>query len=81
MVRTINWENRNALQLSAFNNTKYNAYGDQQPKRKELPYFVKYTIPIELIDNNSRLCWRGEAYFHLEEYENISHPKKKMCFY
>ncbi|MEC6997646.1 MAG: hypothetical protein VXW97_05315 [Pseudomonadota bacterium] len=77
LVKTIAWKNRNALQLSAFNNTKYNAYGDQQPERKELPYFVKYTIPIELINNSSKLCWKGEAYFHLEEYKNISHPKKE----
>ncbi len=80
LVRTINWKNRSALQLSAFNNTKYNAYGSQQPKREELPYFVKYTIPIELIDNNSKLCWKGQAYLHLTEYKNISHSERKCVF-
>ena len=46
-VKEINWNSRYALQLSAFNNTKYNAYGNQQPKREILPFFVKYTFPID----------------------------------
>ena len=32
-VENIYWNNRHQLQLGAFNNTKYNAYGDQEPKR------------------------------------------------
>ena len=77
MVKTIAWKNRNALQLSAFNNTKYNAYGDQQPEKKRAALLCKVYYSIELINNSSKLCWKGEAYFHLEEYKNISHPKKE----
>ena len=33
-VENIYWNNRHQLQLGAFNNTKYNAYGNQEPKRK-----------------------------------------------
>ena len=40
-VENIYWNNRYQLQLGAFNNTKYNAYGDQEPKRTNLPFFVK----------------------------------------
>ena len=38
-VKDINWDNRFQLQLGAFNNTKYNAYDNQQPKREKLPFF------------------------------------------
>ena len=68
LVKTINWRNRNALQLSAFNNTKYNAYGEQQPERNKLPFFIKYTFPSDFKDKNSELCWKGQAYLELEEY-------------
>ena len=44
-VENIYWNNRYQLQLGAFNNTKYNAYGDQEPKRTSLPFFVKYCFP------------------------------------
>ena len=37
-LKKINWHNRYAFQQSAFNNTKYNAYGNQQPKRELLPF-------------------------------------------
>ena len=43
-VKEINWDNRYSFQHSAFNNTKYNAYGEQQPNRELLPFFVKYTF-------------------------------------
>ena len=42
-VENIYWNNRYQFQLGAFNNTKYNAYGDQEPKRTNLPFFVKYS--------------------------------------
>ena len=76
-VKEINWENRYALQLSAFNNTKYNAYNDQQPKRELLPFFVKYTFPIDFNNNTSELCWKGQAYIENEIFTNLYHAKKK----
>ena len=79
-VKEINWNTRYALQLSAFNNTKYNAYGNQQPKRELLPFFVKYTFPIDFKHKSSELCWKGQAYIELEEYKNINNSEKKCIF-
>ena len=80
LIKSIDWDNRYALQLSAFNNTKYNAYGDQQPKRDLLPFFVKYTFPNEFKEKNSKLCWKGQAYLELYEIKNIFHKEKKCIF-
>ena len=77
-IKYINWSNRYALQLSAFNNTKYNAYGSQQPQRELLPFFVKYTFPIDFKSDKSQLCWKGQAYLNFEEPKSISHSKKNV---
>ena len=61
-VENINWNNRYQLQLGAFNNTKYNAYGDQEPKRTNLPFFVKYAFPSDYSEQNAKFCWQGTAY-------------------
>lgn len=61
-VENISWSNRYQLQLGAFNNTKYNAYGDQQPKRTKLPFFVKYSFPSDYSNKNAKFCWEGTAY-------------------
>ncbi len=61
-VSTISWNNRYQLQLGAFNNTKYNAYGKQQPDRKKLPFFVKYSFPEEYSETNAKFCWQGMAF-------------------
>ena len=61
-VENIYWNNRYQLQLGAFNNTKYNAYGDQEPKRTKLPFFVKYSFPSEYSNKNAKFCWEGTAY-------------------
>jgi len=37
-VKTINWKNRYAFSLGAFNDSKYNAYGNQKPEREKLPF-------------------------------------------
>ncbi|MEC8099866.1 MAG: hypothetical protein VX089_01485 [Pseudomonadota bacterium] len=76
-VNSINWNSRYALQLSAFNNTKYNAYGSQQPQRDLLPFFVKYTFPKEYNQESSKICWQGQAYLKLKEYVSITHTKKE----
>ncbi len=80
LVKSINWSNRYSLQLSAFNNTKYNAYGIQQPERKLLPFFVKYTFPDQYQNSDSQLCWSGQAYIQLKELKNVYHEDKK-CIY
>ncbi len=79
-VKKINWHNRYAFQQSAFNNTKYNAYGNQQPKRELLPFFVKYTFPKDFKDTNSQLCWKGQAYLEIDTYKSINHLDKKCIF-
>ena len=68
------------MQNSAFNNTKYNAYGDQQPKRELLPYFVKYTFPKDFKNNDSKLCWQGQAYIKTDNYKSINHLENKCIF-
>ena len=65
-VENIYWNNRYQLQLGAFNNTKYNAYGDQEPKRINLPFFVKYSFPSEYSKKNVEFCWKGTAYLGKE---------------
>ena len=60
LIKSIDWDNRYALQLSAFNNTKYNAYGDQQPKRDLLPFFVKYTFPNEFKEKTQSYAGKGK---------------------
>jgi hypothetical protein len=62
LVETINWKNRYQLLLGAFNNTYYNAYGQQQPPRNKLPFFVKYKFPQEYLNNDTKFCWKGLAY-------------------
>ena len=79
-VKSIDWENRYDLQLSAFNNTKYNAYGEQQPQRDLLPFFVKYTFPNDFKNKNSQLCWKGQAYLKLEKYKSLLHSEKECIF-
>ena len=66
LVENIYWNNRYQLQLGAFNNTKYNAYGDQEPKRTNLPFFVKYSFPSEYSNKNAKFCWQGTAYIGKE---------------
>ena len=56
-VEDINWNNRHQLQLGAFNNTKYNAFDEQQPKRENLPYLVKYSFPHDYSKSNAKFCW------------------------
>ena len=65
-VENIYWNNRYQLQLGAFNNTKYNAYGDQEPKRTNLPFFVKYSFPSDYSKKNAKFCWEGTAYIGKE---------------
>ncbi len=65
-VENIFWNNRYQLQLGAFNNTKYNAYGNQEPKRTKLPFFVKYSFPSDYSNKNSKFCWQGTAYLGKE---------------
>ncbi len=79
-VKTINWDNRFSLQNSAFNNTKYNAFGDQQPKRDLLPYFVKYTFTEDFKSDDSKLCWVGQAYIKTDSYKSINHLENKCIF-
>ena len=61
-VQNINWDNRFQLQLGAFNNTKYNSYGNQQPKREKLPFFIKYSFPEDYSKANAKFCWKGTAF-------------------
>ena len=75
-ITEIKWKNRYELALSSFNNTKYNAYGQQQPNRKNLPYFIKYTIPKEYNNNQSKFCWKGYAYFQELKLEEMFNSKK-----
>lgn len=75
-VTEIRWENRYELALGSFNNTKYNAYGHQQPSRKNLPYFIKYTIPKEFNKNKAEFCWKGYAYFYEPELVEKFNSKK-----
>ena len=56
LVESINWNNRHGLQLGAFNNTRYNTYGKQEPNRNNLPYFVKYTFPVEYNKSKAKFC-------------------------
>ena len=62
LVEEINWKNRYQLLLGSFNDTRYNAYGDQQPQRNKLPFFVKYTFPEEYLNDKTSFCWKGIAY-------------------
>lgn len=73
-VENISWDNRFQLQLGAFNNTKYNAYWNQQPKRTKLPFFVKYSFPAEYSNKKARFCWQGTAYIG-KKLEKIEFPK------
>ncbi len=73
-VQNINWNNRFQLQLGAFNNTKYNAYGNQQPKREKLPFFVKYSFPEDYSKANAKFCWQGTAFIG-QELEKIEFKK------
>lgn len=79
LVESINWKNRYQLLLGSFNNTYYNAYGQQQPSRNKLPFFVKYTFPQEYLNNETKFCWKGLAYLgeDLEEKEF----KETNCIY
>ena len=61
-VESINWNNRYQLQLGAFNNTKYNAFNDQEPNRENLPYFIKYSFPYDYSNSNAKFCWEGLAF-------------------
>jgi len=79
LVEEINWQNRYQLLLGAFNDANYNAYGNQQPERKKLPFFVKYTFPKEYINSESKFCWQGLAYYGAELTEK--HFEKINCKY
>ncbi len=61
-VENIHWNNRYQLQLGAFNNTKYNAFGDQEPSRTNLPFFIKYSFPSDYSNKDAKFCWQGTAY-------------------
>ena len=79
LVEEINWRNRYQLLLGAFNNTYYNAYGQQQPQREKLPFYVKYTFPKQYLNKDTKFCWTGIAYLgnSLEEKEF----KETNCIY
>lgn len=79
-VKEIKWDNRYSFQQAAFNNTKYNAYGSQQPKRELLPFFVKYTFPNDFKNSDSKLCWKGQAYIKMETYKSLNHFEKRCVF-
>lgn len=62
-VNFISWKNRYQLGLNAFNDGRYNAWGEQQPQRDNLPFFVKYSIPEKLsLHPDTELCWKGKAF-------------------
>ncbi|MAJ23980.1 MAG: hypothetical protein CMP36_00560 [Rickettsiales bacterium] len=75
LVETIEWRNRYQLQLGAFNDTKYNAYGKQQPSRAKLPFFVKYSFPSDYSNSKAKFCWQGLGYvgssLEKKEFKNI----------
>ncbi len=79
-VKTINWKNRYAFSLGAFNDSKYNAYGNQKPEREKLPFFVKYSFPYEYNDSNAQFCWKGLAYLEKKKRIRIMHKNKKCIF-
>ena len=80
-VKEINWNNRYSFQLSAFNNTKYNAYGEQQPNRALLPFFVKYTFSKDYKSPKAKLCWKGQAYLKVfDSYKGVNHLEKECIF-
>ena len=79
-VKEINWDNRYSFQHGAFNNTKYNAYGEQQPNRELLPFFVKYTFSKDYKNPKAKLCWKGQAYLKVASYKGINHLEKKCIF-
>ena len=62
LVETVNWKNRYQLALGAFNDTRYNTYGLQEPPRNNLPFFVKYIFPEEYNSTNAKFCWEGLAF-------------------
>ena len=76
-VNKINWKNRYEFSLGAFNDANYNAYGKQQPKRTNLPFFVKYTIPTEYYESNSDFCWKGLAFIGKNKIIEKLHKKRK----
>ena len=41
----IKWKNRYQLELGAFNDGNYNAWGTQEPARNNLPFFVAQACP------------------------------------
>ena len=79
-VKEIKWDNRYSFQHSAFNNTKYNAYGEQQPDRKLLPFFVKYTFYKDFKNPKAKLCWKGQAYLKVDNYKGLNHLEKECIF-
>ena len=76
-VSKIKWKNRYEFSLGAFNDANYNAYGKQQPKRTNLPFFVKYTFPTKYYESNSDFCWKGLAFIGKNETIEKLHKKKK----
>ena len=77
-VSKIKWKNRYEFSLGAFNDANYNAYGKQQPKRTNLPFFVKYTFPIKYYESNSDFCWKGLAFIGKNETIEKLHKKKNV---
>ncbi len=79
-VKFINWNNRYEFSLGAFNDANYNAYGNQSPNRSKLPFFVKYTFPVEYSDTSSKFCWKGLAFVEKKEIHEILHQNVKCIF-
>ncbi|MAI02827.1 MAG: hypothetical protein CMP40_03235 [Rickettsiales bacterium] len=61
-IENIDWKNKFQIPLGTFNNTKYNTYGEQQPSRDNLPFFIKYSFPKEYYNIETKFCWKGLAY-------------------
>ena len=69
----VNWEGRYALRLGAFNDRRYNSWGEQQPARDKLPYFVHYLVPDILAkDPNTKLCWEGSVFLPVTNSDKIN---------
>ncbi len=75
-VTSINWKNRYELGLGSFNNANYNAYGEQEPNRQNLPYFIKYTFPKEFDNELSKFCWKGFGYLKKEKLKEVFNSEK-----
>lgn len=77
-VWKIDFHSRETLPLFALNDLRYNFFPPNSRTwvRKQLPYFVAYTIPVKA--RPPTLCWRGDVFLPGPNGHYEHHPHSKF---